>query len=76
MKFQVPAIFCLLCLSFASAPSRTAQRHATIIYDDTATEIAGADQFGNQLWISFSLCTWSVPIVKPLSIGQCGMGLT
>jgi hypothetical protein len=52
MKWQFSTGVFLIFLLTASAPARSRETHATIIYDDRATEISAANEDAGQLWIA------------------------
>lgn len=52
MKPKISAAVFLLFLSLAPVSARAAGTHATIIYDDAATEVTNANQDAGQLWIT------------------------
>lgn len=43
---------CLLLICLATLPARAKEIHATIVYDDRATEITSAREEADQLWIT------------------------
>lgn len=50
MKAKFPALLLLLIMAAYSATAK--ETHATIVYDDVATELSGANEEANQLWVT------------------------
>lgn len=52
MKFNVPTLILLPVLSLGCLSASGAETAATIVYDESATQIANANQDAGQLWIT------------------------
>jgi hypothetical protein len=52
MKLRISTAVCMLFLLMACVSARSEESHATIIYDDRATEISTADVDAGRLWIT------------------------
>jgi hypothetical protein len=52
MKWRISTGILLLFLLLACASARGKETHATIIYDDRATEISASNEDAGQLWIT------------------------
>jgi len=69
METRFPALFLLLIM--AAFPAIAKETRATIVYDDVATELSGANEEASQLWITTADLTRATHFeLKPQGVCQ------